>query len=176
MVANHTFDDVAYYRLELTRHERELAALVRQYGRAAEVNDGVALEVEAEAFCDRVRWLLYNHLGLRIGMASDEWVWLDGQADCRVEALGTLELRAAGRFDCSLPEGRRQWTGPFEAMVSHSPIAAELRDYTIWLGNRATLLNVSKVRQRITSGEMLSPPAPVDLDEWAFVFRRGDRA
>jgi hypothetical protein len=119
MVASNTLDDVAHYERELTRYERELAAVARLYGRAVEVSDCVAQDVEADALVNRIRWLLYNHLGLRIGMSTDEWVWLDGQDDCRVEPLSSLEYRASGRLHCSLPEGHRQWTEPFAARISH---------------------------------------------------------
>jgi len=69
MVANNTLDDIAYYDRELAQLQQELSAVVRQLGRAAEANDDVAQEVETEALADRIRRLLYNHVGLHIGMA-----------------------------------------------------------------------------------------------------------
>src|SRR5262249_53773930 len=113
---------------------------------------------------------------LRVGMSSEDWIWLDGEDDCLIERLGPVELRATGRLYCTLPQGpRREWTEPFAAKMSHSPTASELIDYAIWFGNRATLLNLPKVQQLIESGEELSPPAPAQDDDWAFVFRMGDR-
>src|SRR5713101_6491720 len=145
-----TFDQIAYHEHHLRCLERELAAVVRQYRRAGEGDDRAAEEVETEAICDRVRWLLYHHLDLRVGMSSDDWVWLNGQdSHCRIERLGNLQLRASGRIYCSLADGHRQWTEPFAATISHSPTAAELSDYTIWLGNRATLPNLPTVRRLI---------------------------
>jgi hypothetical protein len=173
---DNTVDEVAYHDRELSRLERELAAVVRQYRRATEVKDGVALEVETEALSNRIRWLLYNHLGLQIGMTSDHWIWLNGDDSCRIEPLLVpLELRVSGRFYCSLPEGHRQWTEPFAAYINQSP-TGELDDYIVSLGNRVTLLNMPKVRELIAMGEKLSPPAPDHKDGWAFVFRKGDRA
>jgi len=170
MDVTNTFDEAAYYDRKLVRIERELAAVVRQYGRAAEASDDAAKEVEADALADRIKCLLYNHLGLRIGMASNDWVWLQGHEDCLVEVAG-METRISGRIWCCLPEARREWTEPFAAEIGHPPTAESL-DYTIWLGNRTTLLDLAKVREIFALGEKLSSPAP---DEWAFVFRKGDR-
>ena len=172
MLGDTMFDEKNFNRLE-----RELAAVLRQYQRATEAGDHPAELVEAEAICSRIRWLLDFHLELRVGMSSDDWVWLDGQEDdCRIERLGAFELRIAGRLYCSLPEGHRQWTEPFVARISHSPTDGELCNYTIWFGNRETLQNLPKVQQLIESGEVVSAPAPEREDSWAFVFAMGDRA
>jgi hypothetical protein len=168
-------DEDAYNAAQLDRQEWEVAAAVRQYQRACEAGDDPAKEVETEAICDRVCRLLYHHLDLRLGMSSDDWVWLNGSYECRIEQMSTLEIRASGRVECSLPEGQRRWSEPFDARISHSPTAAVLQAYTIWLGNRATFLNVPEVRRMIESGEVLTPPAPVHQDGWAFVFHLGDR-
>jgi hypothetical protein len=159
---------------EFGRLQGELAAVVRQYRRAADASDEPAEEFEAGAVCDCIRRLLYEHLSLRVGMSSDEWVWLDGSENCTVEQLTPLEVRASGRLNCSVPESRRQWTEPFTAIIRHSASSAELSDYTIWLGNGATLLNLAKVRHLLASGVMVSPPAPARDNEWAYIFRMSD--
>lgn len=65
-------DDSIFPAEQLARLEREVAAVVRQYGRAAEAGDA-AQDVEAEAACDRIKWLLYHHLDLRGGLGDDNW-------------------------------------------------------------------------------------------------------
>jgi hypothetical protein len=168
-------DDRTHNVDQLARLEAELAALVRQYGRAADASDTVAQEVEAAALCERVGWLLHHHLDLRIGMSSDKWVWLSGGPDeCFVERYEQHDLRARGRIWCSLPEGRRQWTEPFVAEIRHSPAAAGLCGYTVWFASRATMLDLATVRRLIASSEVLNPRAPDREDGWAFVFRMGE--
>jgi hypothetical protein len=168
-------DDGTYNVDQLTRLAGELAALVRQYGRATDAGDVAAQEIEAQAICDRVRWLVYHHLDLRIGMSSDDWVWLNGEDDdCFVERPGEHGLRARGRIWCSLPEGRRQWTEPFAADIRHAPTAPGLCSYTVWFGSRATMLDLAAVRELIASGEVLTPRAPDREDGWAFLFRMGE--
>jgi hypothetical protein len=167
-------DETTYNVDQLARLEGKLGALVRQYGRAAEAGDALAQEVEAQAICDRVKWLAYHHLGLRIGISSDDWVWLNEDDDCVVESSGPHDLRARGRFWCSLPEGRRQWSEPFAAVIKHSSTFAGLCDYTVWFGSRATMQDLATVRGLIASGEELNPRAPDREDEWAFVFRMGE--
>src|SRR5262245_6413107 len=105
-------DDSRYNEDQLARLERELAALVRQFRRAAAAGDLAAEGVEAEAICERIKWLLYHHLDLRVGMGSDDWIWLQGPGDdYRVEQVDPLQLQASGRLWCSLPEGGfREWT------------------------------------------------------------------
>ncbi len=157
--------------------EVEVAALVRQYLRATEASDRAAREVEADAICDRIRRLLYHHLGLSVSDTDDDWFWLDGQEEgCRVELVGAMELKATGRLWCSLPEGRRQWTEPFAARVAHSATAQVLSGYTLHLGSRETLLNLSETRRQIEGGRIPTPPPPANEEEWAFVFRLGDRS
>src|SRR5262249_16666516 len=148
-------DDMTYHDDNLKRLERELAAVVRQYRRATEGGDQPAEEVETEAISNRIRWLLYHHLDLRVGMSSDDWVWLTAKDDdCKIEGVGNLELRGAGRFYCSFWDGHRQWTEPFAAKISHAHTSDELSGYTLWFGNRATLMNAPKVRQLVKSGEV----------------------
>src|SRR5262245_37681976 len=157
--------------------QRELAAVLRQHQRATSARDQSAEVVEAEATIDRIRRLLYHHLELRVGMSSDKWVWLDGQDDCVVEALQPLEFRASGRLLCSLPEGRRrEWYEPFEAQVILNPNDRELAGYTIWFANVATILNPATVKRMIEAGELVKPRVPARAEEWAHVFRMGDRA
>jgi len=173
-------DESAHHTHELTRLEAELAAIVRQYDRAVKACDHMAQHVEAEAVCDRVRRLLHHHLGLRVGISSHDWVWLDGQEDdCIVERVGPVELRTAGRLICSLAEGPlRRWTEPFAASITHSRTAPELSSYTIWFANRTTMLDLEPIRQLPPGSEIVNPPhppAPTREDGWAFVFRMGDR-
>lgn len=168
-------DDGTYNVEQLTRLAGELAALVRQYGRATDAGVTVAKDVEAQAICDRVRWLVYHHLDLRIGMSSDDWVWLNVEDDDRiVERRGEHDLRARGRIWCSLPEGRRQWTEPFVADIKHSPTAQGLCSYTVWFGRRVTMLDLAAVRELVATGEVLAPQALDHEDGWAFVFRMGE--
>jgi hypothetical protein len=171
-------DNSTYNADRLARLERELAAVVRQYGRAADAGDGAAQEIEAEAISDRIRRLLYHHLDLRVGMSSENWIWLDGlEGGCRVERSGPVEMRACGRILCTLSEeGRWQWTEPFSADISHSAVADELCGYTVWFGSRATMLDLPAVGRLIKSGEVVAPPAPSRKGAWAFLFRMGDRA
>jgi hypothetical protein len=170
-------DEQAYHAKELTQLEQELAAVVRQFGRAAEANDRAAEGVEVDAVCRRIQWLLYHHLSLRLGDSDDDWFWLDlvPPEECHVEQVGRLELRASGRCWCSLPEGRRQWTEPFAASISHSSAALGLSAYVLRLGNLTTLLDLPSVRRLIEGGEKLSPPTPARDHLWAFMFRMGDR-
>jgi hypothetical protein len=168
-------DDAGFNGDQLTRLAGELAALVRQYGRAADAGDTAAQELEGQAICDRVRWLMYHHLDLRVGMASDRWVWLNrDDVDCFVERGEGNDLRARGRIRCSLPEGQQEWTEPFAADIRHSPTTRGLSSYTVWFGSRATMLDLAAVRDLIASGEVLTPRAPDREDGWAFVFRMGE--
>jgi hypothetical protein len=170
-------DDSSYFVDELTRLAEELAALVRQYGRALYARDSVAKKVEAEAISDRVRWLVYNHLALQVGITSDDWVWLNAGDDyCLVERCEEQDLRVRGRFWCSLPEGLRQWTEPFAADIQYSPTAPGLCGYTVWFGSRATMPDLATVRRQVASDEVLNPRAPEREEEWAFVFRMGEHA
>ena len=169
--------DAGFHEQHVTRLERELAAVVRQHGRALTAADGPAEAIEAEAIYERIHRLLYHHLALRLGETADDWVWLDGHDnDCRLEALAPLELRASGRMWCNLPESRRQWTEPFAANIRHSRTADELSTYTIWLGSCATLGKLPTTRELIESGEISSPPPPANDDGWAFIFRMRERA
>lgn len=155
--------------------ERELATLIRQYRRAFEANDRLAQDIEADAICERIRRLLYEHLELRVGMSSDQWFWLDGREHCQIDRAARQGIRATGRLICSLPEARRlEWSEPFAASISLDNVE-ELSDYTIWLGNRQTLIGLPRIRQQIEAGEVPSPSAPNAVNQWAFVFRRGER-
>jgi hypothetical protein len=168
-------DEFRYCLDQLARLEKELAALARQYGRAVDDGDAAAQQVEAEAICDRVKWLLYHHLDLRIGMGSDDWVWLNDNEGL-VDRTGDHVLQASGRIWCSLPETghRHQWSEPFAAKISHSPIGHELCDYIVNFGSAATILDVAMVRRVLAGGGNLNPRPPDDEDDWAFVFRMGE--
>src|SRR2546423_190756 len=68
--------------------------------RAVQAQDDAAKTVEIEAIADRIRRMLYVHMEIRIGMSSDDWVWLDSQEDVEVE-LTDLEMNASGRILCT---------------------------------------------------------------------------
>jgi len=151
---------------------------LRQYARASDVSDLSARAIEAEALCDRIKWLLYHHLELRVGMSDHDWVWLNCHLDdCCVERSPPSEVHARGRIECTLAEGpRKAWTEPFAAKITQSPTGSDICDYSLWFGGRATMLDLETVRKLITAGNVLDPPAPVDENGWAFAFRMGDRA
>lgn len=172
-----TPEELASIERSIERLERELAAILRQHQRATNARDESAKLVEADASIDRIRRLIYHHLDMRVGMSSDNWVWLDGQEDCTVEPLQPLEFRASGRLICSLPERRRrEWFEPFDVRVSLSPSGGELSAYTIRFANVATFCNLPKVQEMIEAGQTVKPRIPVENEEWAHVFRMGDRA
>jgi hypothetical protein len=174
---SHIPENLARIEHVFERIERELAAILRQHQRATIAGDESAKLVEAEAAIDRIRWLLYHHLDLRVGISSDNWVWLDGQADCAVEPLEPWQFRTLGRITCSLPEGRRrEWFEPFEAQVSLSPSSGELSTYTIRFANVTTIQNLQKVAEMIEAGEAVKPRIPVRSEEWAYTFRMGERS
>jgi hypothetical protein len=160
----------------LTDLEGQVAALVRQYLRAAKARDRAALDVETQTIGDRVHSLLYHHLGLRVGESSDNWFWLSATKACAVELQGLLDIRAVGQMWCSLPERRREWTEPFEARFMHSASILALSAYTLNFGSRATLLDLSETRSLIDAGKPPESPLPVEKGGWAFVFHMGDRA
>ena len=163
------------YAHELARLETELAAVARQYGRAAEAHDDAAKAVEVEAIADRIRRMLYAHLEIRIGMTSNAWVWLDGQEAVQADLVGS-EIKVSGRILCTLAaDFRVRWTEPFAAEITHAANAPGLSNYAIWLGTRATLLDLATVERLITSGETVLPPTPSNEDGWAYVIRMDGR-
>jgi hypothetical protein len=163
------------YAHELFRVERELAAAVRQFGRASQSQDDPAKAIELEAIGDRIRRLLYVHLETQIGMSSDAWVWMDGQEEIQAELAG-MELKASGRTQCTLANSPlRHWTEPFTAVIVLASPGPGLADYTISWGARASLLDLATVERLILRGEKVSPPPPTSEDAWAYVFRMDGR-
>src|SRR5262245_48822120 len=174
MVASRVFDDEHDGKLanELSRLENELAAAIRQFARATEARDDAATAVETETIADRIRRMLYVHLEIRIGMSSDDWVWLDGQEDFQVDVTGT-ETKVSGRIYCTLPTAgpRRDWTEPVAGVMNQISAGEALAAYSISFGARATLLDLSTVKRLVASGEKVAPPPPASEDGWAYVFR-----
>lgn len=188
--SNHSDDDEGRSYVDmLLEIERSLAAVIRQYRRAADANDSDALALERDSVACWIRRMITIHLEARIGMSSDDWVWLDGDEVCSIELAGA-EMTVSGRIWCSLPEGRREWTEPFAARVVHASASPDLADYTIWWGTRETLLDLPTVERLVRGGEVptprsrierflrgdkvLSPLAPTSEDGWAYVFLRGE--
>jgi hypothetical protein len=159
----------------LTDLEVEVAALLRQFSRAAEQKDRTALDVETQGIGDRIHSLLYHHLGLHVGEASDGWFWVSGVKECQVEQRGALEVRAMGRMWCSLPDRRPQWTEPFTARFTHSATAQALTAYTLQFGSRSTMLDLPETQSLIDASKPPDAPPPAEESGWAFVFRMGDR-
>lgn len=161
----------------LVELENEVAAIFRQYRRASDAHDAVALAMEADAIGCRIARMLYPHLDARIGISSGNWVWADGHDECNVVVEET-QMMVSGRLFCSLPKGRpREWTEPFSARFVHNDQSRRLADYTLYWGTRATLLDVRKVERLIHhSEERFDPPPPTNLEEWAYVFRKGEVA
>jgi hypothetical protein len=169
--------------------EGSLAAVFRQYRRAVEADDRAAIALEKDAVACWVRRMITIHLEARIGMSSEDWVWLDADDVCHVELVGT-EMKVSGRIWCSLPEGRREWTEPFAARIVHAIETPHLADYMLWWGTRATVLDLAAVERLVRGGEVpsphaqierllrgapvFSPPAPTSEDGWAYVFRMGE--
>jgi hypothetical protein len=133
--------------------------------------------------------MLTIYLEARIGMSSQEWVWLDADETCQVELAGT-EVKVWGRIWCSLPEGRREWTEPFAARIAFANDGQRLAHYTFWWGKRETLLDLATVERLVRGGKVpsararlksqlsgetvFSPPAPDGEGGWAYVFRMGE--
>jgi hypothetical protein len=177
MIASRGFDndfdeDHGKRANELVGLENELAAAIRQFARATAAHDDAATAIETETIADRIRRMLYLHLEIRIGMSSDDWVWLDGQEDFQVHVSGT-ETKVSGRIYCTLPAKgpRREWTEPVAGVMNQISTGKALADYSISFGTRATLLDLSTVKRLVASGEKVAPPPPATEDGWAYVFR-----
>lgn len=169
--------------------ERSLAATIRQYGRAIHANDPDAVAIEKNGLACWIRRMITDHFEARLGLTSLDWVWLDAEDECEVTLAG-LELTASGRIWCSLPDGRREWTEPFAAVITHASSGQLLADYTLWWGTRETLLNLTAVKRLVRGNELPSsgakfvrylqkkqeffPPAPMSEDGWAYVFHKGE--
>jgi hypothetical protein len=154
--------------------EVAVAALTRQLDRAASAADGPAVAVEREAICERVRELVYHHLGCAVGETSDDWVWLSGVLDgWAMERPGPTDLSASGQVWCSLPEGGwRDWAEPFAAWFRLSADGRSVAGYALRFGRRSTLHDLPAVRAGIVAG---SPPPPClasEVPEWAYVFSK----
>src|SRR5690349_18904987 len=83
--------------------EDELAALMRQYELAIRFDDRPAERMEVIAIGKRARRLLHFHLDLRIGISSNQWIWLGLEKNFRVKRLASHELEVVGRIVCHFP-------------------------------------------------------------------------
>lgn len=128
--------------------ETRLAATIRDYMRARDAGDQIAVEFGAQDICHGLGCLLGAYLKGAENWPSHER-WIDGMVGAQVEIVAPDRLHVAGYMVWGLLSnvGGEQWAEPFQADVTIGWHTYDFKQYQMCFGDSREL-----AEKRVTPG------------------------
>ena len=138
--------------------ESRLAATIRDYMRARDAGDRIAVGFGAQHICHGLERLLSAHLEGAESWPSRER-WTDGMVGAHVDVVAPDRLRVAGYMVWGLRSdpGGEQWAEPFQADVTIGWPTHDLRQYQVCFSDSHAL-----AEKRVTPGLYAALAGPDD--------------
>jgi hypothetical protein len=178
-VVHDVLERICPSRPRLTRDDRDIAALVRQFARAVQASDRIAAQLMEAFLCRDIQYLL-ERLLVR---AKIDWavkLWFDGLHGQDVKLVGPFEVEILGYIWI----GDNQTQEPFEARLRASESGPGLEWFCARFGDCTRLIAEGVIRRDVAEDYPVEestykvrvgatvPRKDGQLVEWAFEFTK----